>query len=157
MQAYIPGWRVEKTRRRRRLGVEAQCTAQGLSTVTLVSGCVCSVSVVSRATCAETRELVVIKAYDRARMRPKHFARLAREVELMRLLGRTESMARALLLVFVCVSSKCTRPRLKPCALPGMLPPVGPDLQRLGEISGQLLGSVQGLQRVGTAGGNKYH
>lgn len=86
--------------RQQRLGVEAQCTAHGLSTVTLVSGCVCSVSVVSRATCVETRELVVIKAYDRARMRPKHLARLAREVELMRLLGRTESMARCSALAF---------------------------------------------------------
>ena len=54
----------------------------------------CSVSVVSRATCSATGELVVVKAYELARMRAKDSRRLAREIAIMRRLDRMEGMAR---------------------------------------------------------------
>lgn len=56
--------------------------------------CTRSVSVVSRATCKATREPVVIKAYERARMKPKNYTRLGREVNIMLELGGNEGMAR---------------------------------------------------------------
>ena len=54
----------------------------------------CSVSVVSRATCSATCELVVVKAYELARMRAKDSRRLAREIAIMRRLDGMEGMAR---------------------------------------------------------------
>ena len=58
--------------------------------------CARSVSVVSRASCSATGDLVVVKAYELARMRAKDSRRLAREIAIMRRLDRMEGMARPL-------------------------------------------------------------
>ena len=39
-----------------------------------------SISTVYRALCTQTQETVIVKVYDRAKMKPKNFARLEREV-----------------------------------------------------------------------------
>ena len=40
-----------------------------------------------RGVCSVTHVPVIIKAYEKAKMKPKNFARMDREVRLMRLLG----------------------------------------------------------------------
>ena len=46
-----------------------------------------SISTVYRGVCSATHVHVIIKAYEKAKMKPKNFARMEREVRLMRLLG----------------------------------------------------------------------
>ena len=52
----------------------------------------CSISTVSRAVCSITQTPVIIKAYDKAKMKPKNFARMEREIRLMKLLGGGEGL-----------------------------------------------------------------
>lgn len=47
----------------------------------------CSISTVYKAICAATQTPVIIKAYDKLKMKPKNLARLDREIRLMRHLG----------------------------------------------------------------------
>ena len=47
---------------------------------------VCSISTVYRATCSLTKAPVIIKAYQKAKMKEKNFLRMEREIRLMRLL-----------------------------------------------------------------------
>lgn len=47
----------------------------------------CSISTVYRALCSLTQAPVIIKAYEKAKMKPKNFSRMEREVRLMRFLG----------------------------------------------------------------------
>ena len=46
----------------------------------------------SRAVCSITQTPVIIKAYEKAKMKPKNFARMEREIRLMRLLGGGEGL-----------------------------------------------------------------
>lgn len=46
----------------------------------------CSISTVYKATCNATKDQVIIKAYDKSKMKPKNTARMEREIKLMRLL-----------------------------------------------------------------------
>ena len=52
----------------------------------------CSISTVYKAVCTATQAPVIIKAYEKARMKPKNHARLEREVRLMQHLGGAEGM-----------------------------------------------------------------
>ncbi len=52
----------------------------------------CSISAVYRAVCSLTGTPVIIKAYERAKMKPKNFARMEREIRLMRALGGGEGL-----------------------------------------------------------------
>ena len=52
----------------------------------------CSISTVYKAVCTATQTPVIIKAYEKSRMKPKNHARLEREVRLMQHLGGAESM-----------------------------------------------------------------
>ena len=51
-----------------------------------------SISTVYRAVCSVTQTAVIIKAYEKAKMKPKNFSRMEREVRLMRLLGGEEGL-----------------------------------------------------------------
>ncbi|CAK0786186.1 hypothetical protein CVIRNUC_009399 [Coccomyxa viridis] len=51
-----------------------------------------SISTVYKAVCTATQTPVIIKAYEKSRMKPKNHARLEREVRLMQHLGGAESM-----------------------------------------------------------------
>ena len=46
--------------------------------------CLCSISTVSRAHCTVSGRHVIIKAYERAKMKPKNITRMDREIALMR-------------------------------------------------------------------------
>jgi hypothetical protein len=50
----------------------------------------CSISTVYKAQCLETQETVIIKIYERAKMKAKHEQRLQREIRLMRQLQGSE-------------------------------------------------------------------
>lgn len=50
-------------------------------------GVVRSISTVYRAVCSITQAPVIIKAYDKSKMKPKNFSRMEREIRLMRILG----------------------------------------------------------------------
>ena len=56
------------------------------------AGFCCSISAVYRAVCSLTGTPGIIKAYERAKMKPKNFARMEREVRLMRALGGGEGL-----------------------------------------------------------------
>lgn len=65
----------------------------------------CSISTVYRASCALTQCPVIIKAYQKALMKEKHFLRQEREVRVMRLLQGDESVVQ---LYNVFEDSACT-------------------------------------------------
>lgn len=50
----------------------------------------CSISTVYKAQCLETQETMIIKIYERAKMKPKHMQRLEREIRLMQQLAGSE-------------------------------------------------------------------
>ena len=52
----------------------------------------CSISTVYRAVCSATQTSVIIKAYEKAKMKPKNFSRMEREIRLMRILGGEDSL-----------------------------------------------------------------
>lgn len=62
-------------------------TALIVARVALLS---CSISTVYKAQCLETQETVIIKIYERAKMKAKHEQRLQREIRLMRQLQGSE-------------------------------------------------------------------
>lgn len=75
-------------------------------------------SLVSRALCNATLVPVVIKAYERARMKPKHYTRLAREVKIMSELGGNKGLAR-LTLPHIC--KRTMEPGNAAAAAPSMI------------------------------------
>lgn len=52
----------------------------------------CSVSTVYRGICSTTSRSVIIKCYVKAKMKPKNFTRMEREIRLMKLLGDGEAL-----------------------------------------------------------------
>ena len=55
-----------------------------------------SISTVYRGVCSVTHVPVIIKAYEKAKMKPKNFQRMEREVRLMRLLGGGDGLVELL-------------------------------------------------------------
>ena len=53
---------------------------------------VCSVSTVYRGVCSATLRPVIIKCYIKAKMKPKNFTRMEREIRLMKFLSQSEMM-----------------------------------------------------------------
>ena len=49
--------------------------------------CPCSISTVYKALCIATRQAVIIKSYEKAKMKQKNFLRMEREIKLMNMLG----------------------------------------------------------------------
>ena len=51
-----------------------------------------SISTVYRAVCSVTQTPVIIKAYEKAKMKPKNISRMEREIRLMRILGGEDGL-----------------------------------------------------------------
>ena len=60
------------------------CSSDVRDTVLYLS---CSISTVYKAICTASQTPVIIKAYDKSKMKPKNSARVEREIRLMKHLG----------------------------------------------------------------------
>ena len=69
------------------LSVPHRLASAPLADLTAVHPLCCSISTVYKAVCAATQMSLIIKAYEKSKMKPKNLARLEREIHLMRRLG----------------------------------------------------------------------
>ena len=72
--------------------------------------CLCSISTVYKALCIATRQAVIIKSYEKAKMKQKNFLRMEREIKLMNMLGEAQAAWQQLMAAKIC------KPRLRGCA-----------------------------------------
>ena len=63
-----------------------------------------------KALCIATRQAVIIKSYEKAKMKQKNFLRMEREIKLMNMLGEAQAAWQQLMAAKIC------RPRLRGCA-----------------------------------------
>ena len=64
--------------------------------------CICSISTVYKALCIATRQAVIIKSYEKAKMKQKNFLRMEREIKLMNMLGEAQAAWQQLMAAKMC-------------------------------------------------------